>query len=195
MITVVDQVRPWLTPSSTLANTIQPQVGAHINSSGTGRPMSQPATRTGLRPKRSDSVPAKKLVAAFTAPNATMKVSAAVNAVSPNTRSASSGRTVRSWPIIPPTSALTADEQRELGEVLAQPEPNGPAVVVTRRSRALPVGWRPSRRARRSAPRRRGALRVRACWRAVMARSPCPHISVTGLRTARCSVERCRVRR
>ena len=50
MITVVDQVRPWLTPSRTLANTTQPHVGAHINSSGTGRPMSQPATSTGLRP-------------------------------------------------------------------------------------------------------------------------------------------------
>ena len=50
MMTVVDQVRPWLTPSSTLATTTQPQVGAQISSSGTGRPMSQPATRTGLRP-------------------------------------------------------------------------------------------------------------------------------------------------
>ena len=36
MMTVVDQVRPWLTPSSTLATTIQPQVGAQISSSGTG---------------------------------------------------------------------------------------------------------------------------------------------------------------
>ena len=50
MITVVDQVRPWFTPSSTLAKMTQPHVGAHINRSGTGRPMSQPATRTGLRP-------------------------------------------------------------------------------------------------------------------------------------------------
>ena len=37
MMTVVDQVRPWLTPSSTLANTTQPQLGAQISSSGTGR--------------------------------------------------------------------------------------------------------------------------------------------------------------
>ena len=50
MITVVDQVRPWLTPSRTLAKITHPHVGAHISSSGTGRPMSQPATRTGLRP-------------------------------------------------------------------------------------------------------------------------------------------------
>ena len=50
MITVVDQVRPWLMPSRTFAATTQPQVGAQISSSGTGRATSQPATRTGLRP-------------------------------------------------------------------------------------------------------------------------------------------------
>ncbi len=107
MMTVVDQVSPWLMPSSTLATTIQLHDGAQINSSGTGTPISHPATSTGLRPMRSDNVPAKKLVAAFTAPNAAMKVSVAVNAVSPNSSLASSGSTVRSWPIIPPTSALT----------------------------------------------------------------------------------------
>ena len=36
MMTVVDQVSPWLTPSSTLAATTQPQLGAQISSSGTG---------------------------------------------------------------------------------------------------------------------------------------------------------------
>ena len=50
MMTVVDQVRPWLMPSSTLAATTQPQVGAQISSSGTGTATSQPATSTGLRP-------------------------------------------------------------------------------------------------------------------------------------------------
>ena len=50
MITVVDQHRPWLTPSRMLAAMIQLQVGAQMISSGTGSPISQPATRTGLRP-------------------------------------------------------------------------------------------------------------------------------------------------
>ena len=50
MITVVDQVSPWLMPSSTLAAITQPHVGAQINSSGTGTPMIHPATSTGLRP-------------------------------------------------------------------------------------------------------------------------------------------------
>ena len=96
MITVVDQVSPWLTPNNTLATITHDHVGAHISSSGTGTPITHPATSTGLRPYRSDRVPAKKLVTAFTAPKAAMNVSVAVNAVSPNTSVASSGRTVRS---------------------------------------------------------------------------------------------------
>ena len=58
MITVVDQVSPWLTPSSTLAATTQCQAGAHISTKGTGIATSHPATRTCLRPKRSDRRPA-----------------------------------------------------------------------------------------------------------------------------------------
>ena len=50
MITVVDQVSPWLMPSSTLATRTQVQVGAQISISGTGTATSQPATSTGLRP-------------------------------------------------------------------------------------------------------------------------------------------------
>jgi hypothetical protein len=50
MITVVDQHKPWLMPSRTLAATTQPQLGAQMISSGTGTPTSQPATSTGLRP-------------------------------------------------------------------------------------------------------------------------------------------------
>ncbi|SHX16779.1 Uncharacterised protein [Mycobacteroides abscessus subsp. abscessus] len=46
-------------PSSTLATITQPHDGAQINSSGTGMAKSQPAVSTGLRPKRSDQVPAK----------------------------------------------------------------------------------------------------------------------------------------
>src|SRR4029450_6116855 len=43
--------RPWLMPSRMLAATIQLQVGAQMISRGTGRPISQPATRMGLRPR------------------------------------------------------------------------------------------------------------------------------------------------
>jgi hypothetical protein len=50
MMTVVDHARPWLIPSSTFAATIQPQVGAQISMAGIGIAVSQPASRTGLRP-------------------------------------------------------------------------------------------------------------------------------------------------
>jgi len=47
---VVDQVKPWLIPSSTLAKITQPHTGAQIRSSGIGTANSQPDTRTGFRP-------------------------------------------------------------------------------------------------------------------------------------------------
>ena len=52
MFTVIDQVSPWLTPSSTLAITIQLHAGAQISISGTGIPTSQPAISTRRRVKR-----------------------------------------------------------------------------------------------------------------------------------------------
>ena len=59
MITVVDQVRPWLTPSSTFATSTQLQLGAHISRNGTGTATSQPADEMCLRPKRSERRPAR----------------------------------------------------------------------------------------------------------------------------------------
>ena len=140
MMTVVDHVSPWFTPSNTLANTIQLHVGAQINSSGTGSPISQPATRTGLRPTRSESVPAKKFVIALTAPNAAMNVRVAVNAVRWNVRTARSGRTVRSWPIIPPTRALTPTSSENCARFSRRPRRTGcvrsrAAVVIRGRGR------------------------------------------------------------
>lgn len=108
MMTVVDQVRPWLTPSRTLAATTHAQLGAAMTRRGTGSPRSQPATRTGFRPNRSERAPARKFVAAFVSPKASRKVRALVTASSPKARSARRGKTVRSWPTIPPTRALTA---------------------------------------------------------------------------------------
>src|SRR5260370_41389916 len=86
MMTEVDHVRPWFRPNATLAAMIQPQLGAQMSRRGTGRPISQPATRTGLRPMRSDRVPAEEVVAAFTAPKARMKLNAALEAWGWNAR-------------------------------------------------------------------------------------------------------------
>ena len=59
MITVVDQVSPWLMPRRTFAASTQFQVGAHISMNGTGTATSQPAISTRLRPTRSESRPAR----------------------------------------------------------------------------------------------------------------------------------------
>ena len=184
MITVVDQVRPWLTPSSTLAAMTQPQFGAQISSGGIGSAASHPATSTGLRPNRSDRVPAKKLVTALTAPNARMNVSALLNAARWKVCSASSGTTVRSWPRVPPTSALTATSSENWARLARRPSRTpapgggladraGPAAgggggasgEVTRCSPA-PARWHPpSPAGRRSGPPRRCARPAPARWR------------------------------
>ena len=102
----MDHVSPWLTPSRMLATTTQPQSGAAMSMNGTGSPMTQPATRTGFRPKRSASAPATRLVTALVSPKATRKASAAVAVDSPKISVARSGTIARSWPTMPPTSAL-----------------------------------------------------------------------------------------
>jgi hypothetical protein len=112
-----------------LATITHPHDGAHISRNGTGIANNHPVTRTGLRPTRSDRVPAKKFVAALTTPNATMNVSADVNAVSPNTSFARSGRTVRSWPSIPPTRALIATSSTNWGRFARNPRRTPPAPV------------------------------------------------------------------
>ena len=123
MITVVDQARPWLMPSRTFATTTQPQSGAQMSRSGTGSPNSQPATRTGLRPNRSASAPAARLVSALVMPKATMNDRIdGERRSSPKISVAMSGRTVRSWPTIPPTRPLTPTSRRELARVLSQAE-------------------------------------------------------------------------
>ena len=70
-------------------------------------------------------MPAKKFVAAFTAPNAAMKVSVAVKAVRAN----SLGQQRQHGAFLTDHAAhdgADAHEQRELGDVLPQPEPQWP---------------------------------------------------------------------
>jgi hypothetical protein len=45
MFTVVDQVRPWLTPSNAFANTTQPQEGAKVIITGPGKAATHPARK------------------------------------------------------------------------------------------------------------------------------------------------------
>ena len=79
MITVVDQVRPWFTPSSTFAATTHAHVGAQDDHQR-DRHADKPARHENrLSPDRSASAPAARLVAAFVSPKATTNVSADLN--------------------------------------------------------------------------------------------------------------------
>ena len=84
--------------------------------------MSHPAIRTGLRPYRSDRVPAKKFVAALTAPNATINVERRGERGEPELLFGEQ-REHRAFLADHPTDErVDADEQGELGDVLAQAE-------------------------------------------------------------------------
>src|SRR5437867_8789224 len=128
MITVVDQHKPWLTPSRTLANTIQPQLGAQMMSSGTGSPASQPATRSGLRPIRAASWPANRLASALTMRKLTRKDRTTVFETSPKSAWAMSGTTVRASPTMAPTKALTTTSSVNGRQLAPRPSRMGDGV-------------------------------------------------------------------
>src|SRR5947208_4519458 len=128
MMTVVDQHSPWLTPSSTLANTTQPQLGAQMMSSGTGSAASHPATRSGFRPMRSASCPAKRLASALTMPKLTKKDRTTVWETSPKSARAMSGTTVRSSPTVAPTKALTTTRRANWRQLAPRPSWMGDGV-------------------------------------------------------------------
>src|SRR2546427_687085 len=135
MITVVDQHSPWLAPSSTLANTIQPQLGAQMMSNGTGSPASQPATRSGLRPTRSASCPVKRLASALTMPKLTRKERTTVFETSPKSAWAMSGTMLRSSPTMAPTKALTTTRRTNWRQLA--PRPSRMAGVVSGNGAAI----------------------------------------------------------
>ena len=163
MTTVMDQARPWLIPSRTLAATIHAQLGAMPISSGTGSATAQPAISSRRRPTRWASAPAPRLVSAFASPKATMNDSTAALEVRPKSWRPMSGRVERSRPTIMPTNALTATSSENCARVLAQPEADRPGLMRSRPA-AGRSGWR-----RRSPP----AARVRAGCRAVSACTNC----------------------
>jgi hypothetical protein len=121
MITVMDHAIAWLAPSSTLARSIHHHAGAMMMRKGTGRASSQPATRIGLRPIRSESRAAARLMTAFVTPKLTMNEVIAVFEVRPNSCSPRSGSTVRSSPTIAPTKALSSTSRENWGRFSLRP--------------------------------------------------------------------------
>src|SRR5512134_1550852 len=145
MLTVVAQHRPWFTPSSTFATTIQLHAGAEIKRNGTGRPAIQPATSRPLRLTRSASPPAARLAAALTRPNATRNERVIDFEARPNSASASSGTTVRSMPTIAPTKALMRTRSENCRQLAARPSrmsADGAAISAGLEGGHVPFGER-----------------------------------------------------
>jgi len=98
-----------------------------------------------------------------------------VNALSAKTWSASSGSTVRSWPIMPPTSALTETSKVNCARFSRRPSRIGRVAVSLTRTRALCRSPSPSRRGRPTARaghvRRSLRGRSRRSWRVRRART------------------------
>ena len=120
-------------------------------------------------------------------------MSAAVYAARWKVRVASSGSTVRSWPSIPPTRALTATSSANWAALARSPRISGrPCATgrgggtdaVMRRSPAAA----PCASAQSSGPPTRTAMPARPArssrLAAVIARSPCPHITAVPVRRA-----------
>ena len=121
MMTVIDQAKPWLMPSSAFAATTHPQLGPQASMNGTGNPTSQPNTSMCLRPYASARCPETRLEIALTTPKVTMNdtmtvVEAILNSLAPR-----SGTTVRSNPTMPPTNALVAISNANCGQFSRKP--------------------------------------------------------------------------
>src|SRR6266545_5145038 len=88
---------------------------------GTGRAKSQPTTRIGFRPMRSDTRAAIRLTTAFVTPKLTINDVTAVLELSPNSCSPRSGSTVRSRPTIAPTKAFRKTRSENCGRFSRSP--------------------------------------------------------------------------
>ena len=139
-------------PSSTLAATIQPQLGATAISSGTGSAIAQPAISSRRRPTRSAPAPAPRLVSALASPKATMNDSTAALEARPKSLAADERQRRALEPDHRADERVDRDQQRELRE-RSRAARAGRGAAVTRCGRAAGRrGWR-----RRSRPAAAGA--------------------------------------
>src|SRR5579859_3450422 len=140
MFTVIDQASPWLTPSSTLAATIQPHAGAYASRNGTGSPAAHPATNRVLRVCRAVSGPVARLATALVTPNAMMKLKTARYPDRWNTRVPTRLVVARSRPTIPPTNTFTTTSSVNCGQFAASPSRTaGPAGTGARGAAVIPA--------------------------------------------------------
>ena len=126
MITVVDQVSPWLMPSRTLAAMIHPHDGAHINSSGTGSPMSQPGDEDRLATEAVRQRAGEEVGGRLHRAERHDERERAGERGEPEDLLGQQRQDRAFLADHPADQRVDADEQQELGEVLPQPEPDRP---------------------------------------------------------------------
>src|SRR3954471_244850 len=126
----MDQARPWLTPSRTLAATIHAQLGATAINSGTGSASAHPAMSSRRRPSRAAEAPATRFVSALARPNATMKERTAALEATPNSSRPMIGSVERSRPTIAPTKALIATSSENCARFSRNPSRTVGARVI-----------------------------------------------------------------
>ena len=178
MMTVVDQVSPWLTPRRTLANTIQPQLGA---------------AHQDERHRQADDPAGDEdgFAAEAVRQRAGEEVGGGFHGAERDDEGQRGGERGEAEHLVgeerqdgafladhAADERVDADEQRELGEVLPQTEPDRAAVVHSTSS-VSPVAFAQSSGPPSSTRRSRAPLAARTLA-PVIARSPCPHITVTG---------------
>src|SRR2546428_10496961 len=134
-------------------------------SNGTGSPASQPATRSGLRPIRSASWPAKRFASAFTTPKLMRKERTTVFETRPKSAWAMSGTTVRSSPTIAPTNALTTTSSANWRQLAPRPSRMGDGVSGNGAAIGACLQLGGVIRQRAGFVQGDDAVMVRRCWR------------------------------
>ena len=134
MATVIDHVRPWLTPSSAFATTTQAQLGATPTSTGTGSAINHPAISRRRRPRRCARAPAPRFVNAFDNPKATRNDSTAAFDVGPKSWRPIRGSVERSSPTIAPTNAVMPTSSENCARFSRRPSTVGRELTAPRRA-------------------------------------------------------------
>ena len=127
MMTVVDQVRPWLMPSSTLATTTQPQRRRPDQQQRHGEADEPAGDEDGLAAVAVREGAGEEVGRGLGRAEGDDERERGGERGEAELRSASSGRTVRSWPIIPPTRALTPTSSENWARFARSPRWTGAA--------------------------------------------------------------------
>ena len=129
MITVVDQVNPWLSPRAMFARMMKALSPEFNKMSGACNAMAQPKSRVRLRPISEMRFPVNRLAMALLRPN-TPTISRAASVSDTAQDLVSSGRRLRSKPTMAPTKALISTNRPNRPAFSRSPSTMGRVLVI-----------------------------------------------------------------